>query len=165
MKNARAQFSARKIRNDTFSYLSVRFSFFIVVLRRRFSVVITRISRTCCQQLLARGIVCSGNTAWELIALWEMRNVSSRAVTGGHERDRGNLRRIMGPSTVSRTFRLHPIRRRLQFPADIALLGANACVSLSHLATRRAQTVVRNRAVIIRKAELTGDAGGLASVS
>lgn len=33
------------------------------------------------------------------------------------------------------------------------------------LATCRTQTVVRNRAAIIRKAELTGDAGSLVSVS
>lgn len=31
---------------------------------------------------------------------------------------------------------------------------------VSYLVTRRVQTVVRNRAAIIRKAELTGDAGG-----
>lgn len=72
----------------------------------------------------------------------------------------------MGPSTVSRTFRLHAIRRRLQFPADVALLGANA--SVSHPVpsdTSCANVVVRNRAAIIRKAELTGDAEGLVSVS
>lgn len=69
-------------------------------------------------------------------------------------KDSGNLRRIMGPSTVSRTFRLHAIRRRLQFPAE------RRAPWRQRLATRRAQTVVRNRAAIIRKAELTGDAGG-----
>lgn len=67
----------------------------------------------------------------------------------------------MGPSTVSRTFRLHAIRLRLQFPADVALLGVNTYVRpVSYPAARRVQTVVRNRAIIIRKAELTGDAGG-----
>lgn len=72
----------------------------------------------------------------------------------------------MGPSTVSRNLpaardsttstisgrRRAPWCQRLRFP-------------VSCLATRRAQMVVRNRAAIIRKAELTGDAGGLVSVS
>lgn len=70
----------------------------------------------------------------------------------------------MGPSTVSRIFRLHAIRLRLQFPADVARSLASTppfASRVSYLATtRRVQTVVRNRAVIIRKAELTGDAGG-----
>lgn len=69
----------------------------------------------------------------------------------------------MGPrDTVIRIFRLHAIRLRLQFPADVAaLLGVNTSVRVPYLATtRRVQTVVRNRTVIIRKAELTGDAGG-----
>lgn len=67
---------------------------------------------------------------------------------------------LQGPNTVSRTFRLHAIQRRLQFPADVVRrrpVPQPRRQSLAqHLLGKR---LLRNRAVIIRKAELTVDIG------
>lgn len=56
-------------------------------------------------------------------------------------------------------------RRRAPWRQHLLLLPRRPPAAVSYPATRRAQTVVRNRAVIIRKAELTGETLDLASVS